>query len=358
MMPQPTYTKARTSARKHIWLLPGLGVLLLAAVVISLSLGAVQIAVPEVVAILASKTGFSTHAFTAQQEIVLLSIRLPRIVLAVIIGGALGVTGASLQGLFRNPLVEPGLIGVSSGAALFAVTIIVFGKWIPAALNGLQNYLLPVFAFLGGLLVTMITYKLSQREGKTDIMILILVGVAMNALAGALIGLSIYYADDTALRTFTFWTLGDLGGASWQKTGFAIPLIVLPSLGLLFFYRQLNAIALGEAEAWHMGVPVEKVKHAVIVLSALAVGTAVSMGGMIGFIGLVVPHILRTLSGPNHQHVLPASLLLGASLLTLSDLFARTVVSPSEIPIGVVTAMIGTPFFLWLLLNAKRKRLI
>jgi iron complex transport system permease protein len=357
-MQQAILIKAVNSTRQHSWLLPGLGVLLLAAVLISLSMGAVQMAVPEVIAILAGKIGFATGSFTEQQQLVLLSIRLPRIVLGVVSGGALGVTGASLQGLFRNPLVEPGLIGVSSGAALFAVVIIVFGGWLPAALNGLQHYLLPVFAFLGGLLVTLITCKLSQREGKTDITILILVGVAMNALAGALIGLSIYYADDTALRTFTFWTLGDLGGASWQKTGLAIPLIVLPSLGLLFFYRQLNAIALGEAEAWHMGVPVEKVKYGIILLSALAVGASVSMGGMIGFVGLVVPHILRTLCGPNHRHILPASLLLGASLLTLSDLFARTVVSPSEIPIGVVTAMTGTPFFLWLLLNAKRKRFI
>ncbi len=357
-MQQTTLTKTVTVTRKQSKLLLGLAGLLSATVLLSLSIGAVQIHVSEVLAILANKIGFTTQAFTSQQQLVLLSIRLPRVVLGVIIGGALGVTGASLQGLFRNPLVEPGLIGVSSGAALFAVIIIVFGGWIPAMLREVKNYLLPVFAFVGGLLVTIITYKLSQREGKTDITILILVGVAMNALAGALIGLSIYYADDTALRTFTFWTLGDLGGASWEKIGFAIPLIVLPSLGLLFFYSQLNAIALGEAEAWHMGVPVEKVKYAVIVLSALAVGASVSMGGMIGFIGLVVPHILRTLSGPNHQHILPASLFLGASLLTLSDLFARTVVSPSEIPIGVVTAILGTPFFLWLLLNAKRKRLI
>lgn len=357
-MHHPTLTASIRKNNKTILVLASLLLLLVIVFLVSLSTGAVYIRISEVVAILGNKTGFVNGQFTAQQEMVLLSIRLPRIILAIIIGGALGIAGASLQGLFRNPLVEPGLIGVSSGAALFAVLVIVFGKAVPGIMSSLGNYLLPIAAFLGGLLVTMISYRLSQREGKTDITILILVGVAMNALAGALIGLTVYYADDTALRTFTFWSLGDMGGASWQKTGFAIPLIVLPSVALTFFHRQLNAIALGETEAWHMGVAVERVKYAVILLSALAVGSSVAMAGMIGFIGLVVPHILRTLFGPNHRLILPASVLMGAILLSLSDLLARTVVSPSEIPIGIVTAIIGTPFFIWLLLNAKRKRLI
>jgi iron complex transport system permease protein len=358
MIGYPTFD-THVRSRRRILVLSGLSALMLALFLVSLSIGAVPIGFPEVLAILGAKLGLAEQSFTPQQEIVLLSIRLPRIVLAVLIGGALGVAGASLQGLFRNPLVEPGLIGVSSGAALFSVTVIVFGAGLSSFLPLLPLiWLLPVFAFIGGLLVTLITYSLSQREGRTDITVLILAGVAINALAGALIGLVIFYADDTALRTFTFWSLGDLGGASWQKIGFSIPLMILPAVGLTFFYRQLNAIALGEAEAWHMGVNVERVKYGIVILSALAVGTSVAMAGMIGFIGLVVPHMLRTAFGPDHALVLPGSILAGASLLMLADLIARTVVSPSELPIGIVTALIGTPFFIWLLLNSKKKRLI
>ncbi|WP_255474060.1 FecCD family ABC transporter permease [Pontibacter qinzhouensis] len=347
----------KTLSGTHRLVLLGLLLVLLAVVVLSLQVGAVKITAGEALAILVHKMGGAATGFSSQQEAVLLSIRLPRLVLGMLVGAALGVAGASLQGLFRNPLVEPGLIGVSSGAALFAVAAIVFGAALPDLGSVLAGpVMLPVAAFAGGLLTTLLTYKLGQREGKVEITILILAGIAINALAGALIGLCIYYADDAALRTFTFWNMGDLGGASWNRLQIAVPMMLVPTFFLTFLGKQLNALALGESEAYHLGVKVEQVKYTIILLSSMAVGAAVSLTGIIGFVGLVVPHILRMAFGPDHQLVLPAAVLTGAIVLVLGDLFARTVVAPSELPIGIVTALLGGPFFIWILMNAKRKR--
>lgn len=364
MMPTLTTTihvksKPNPSVSREVLVLGGLGILLLVVMLISISTGAVHISIKEIFAIFLHKLGGAADGFTMQKEIVLWDIRLPRIILSVFIGAALAMSGACMQGLFRNPLVEPGLIGVSNGAALCAAIVIVFSQSVPETLKTLLGvYLLPFCAFVGSLVVTLIAYRLSQRHGKTDIAILILAGVAMNALAAALIGLVTYYADDMALRTFTFWSLGDLGGASWQKISFSLLIIGVPVILLTFFHTSLDALALGEAEARHLGIHVERIKYTVIILSALAVGASVSMAGTIGFIGLVVPHMIRPVFGPGHRLLLPASVLLGATLLTLADLVARTIVAPSEIPIGVITALIGAPFFIFLLMQTKQKRLI
>lgn len=347
-------------ADSRTWLiLAGLLLLLLAVLMVSLWTGAVAISGAEAMHILWHQVGGTAEGFTLQQERVLLYIRLPRLVLAMVVGAALAVAGAGLQGLFRNPLVEPSLIGVSSGSALFAVIAIVFGSTLSgfwAVLSG--PYLLPICAFAGGLIATLIAYSLGHRGGKIDITVLILSGIAINALAGALIGLVIYYADDAALRSFTFWSMGDLGGASWKSISLPLPMMLLPTLGLTLLGNKLNALSLGEAEAYHLGVNVEQVKYMIILLSSMAVGAAVSLTGTIGFIGLVVPHILRMAFGPDHHVVLPASMLAGAIVLLLADLFARTVASPSEIPIGIVTALLGAPVFIWLLLSAKKKHII
>ena len=277
--------------------------------------------------------------------------------MTMLIGGSLGISGAVLQGLFRNPLVEPSLIGVSGGSAAAVVILIVFGgAWSLPTEALIHNSLLPIVAFAGGAAATFVVLRLSYQRGKTNIAVLILIGVAINALAGAVIGLAIFYADENQLRTFTFWTLGDLGGATWDKLLIAAPLLAFASVTLLFFSRKLNAFALGEAEAFHMGVDVERTKTAIIFLSALAVGVSVSMAGMIGFVGLVVPHLIRVLFQPDHRLVLPASVLGGAILLVISDLVSRTIVAPAELPIGVVTALIGAPFFIGLLMNAKKNQ--
>ncbi|HEY3429288.1 MAG TPA: iron ABC transporter permease [Cyclobacteriaceae bacterium] len=339
-------------------IISSLGILLFISVLFSLTVGAVSVPVSDVIIIMLQKVGlFKSASVDSVHEVVLSSIRIPRILMTLLIGGSLGVCGAALQGLFRNPLVEPSLIGVSGGAAAGVVFLIVFGSsTILVQTKGLLYHaVLPMTAFAGGLLTTFLILRLSNYAGKTNIPVLILVGVAINALAGAVIGLAVFYADEDQLRTFTFWTLGDLGGASWETLAIAAPLLVLSTAMLLFFSPSLNALALGEAEAYHMGVDVERTKRLIILCCALGVGVSVSMAGIIGFVGLVVPHLVRVLFHSDNRLVLPASILGGAWLLIIADLIARTIVTPSELPIGVVTALIGSPFFIMLLLKANLK---
>src|SRR5688572_26481408 len=339
-------------------IISGLGVILFATVLLSLTIGAVSIPLSDVLVIIFKKVGlFSSTTVDTTHDVVLSTIRLPRIFMTILIGASLGICGASLQGLFRNPLVEPSLIGVSGGSAAGVVLLIVFGSSAAfiQAKGILFHAILPLVAFVGGLLATLLVLRLSSFAGRTNIAVLILVGVAVNALAGAIIGLAIFYADENQLRTFTFWTLGDLGGASWETLMITAPLLILSSVVLLFFSSNLNALAIGEAEAYHMGVDVERTKRLIILCCALGVGVSVSMAGIIGFVGLVVPHLVRVLFHSDNKLVLPASILGGAWLLIIADLIARTIVTPSELPIGVVTALIGSPFFIALLMKAKLK---
>ena len=346
------YSKTRAQNLIIAGLLAILGVLGL----VSLSLGAYQIPFAQLLGVILDGLGVQEVAAESQQVNVLLQIRLPRIVLATLIGGGLGIAGASLQGMFRNPLVEPGLIGVSSGSALFAVIYLVLIAGSTGLWKSMSAFGLPLFAFVGGLIHVAAVYRLSRSEGKTETSTLILAGVAINALAGALIGLTLFYADDAALRSFTFWSLGDLGGASWTKIPAALLLILLPSLLLLRDYRALNALSLGEYEAFHMGVNVKQIKIKLLITTALIVGVGVSLAGMIGFIGLIVPHLIRIGFGADHRLVLPGAFLLGAILMNLADLIARLIVIPAEMPIGVVTALIGAPFFIWLIFNLNKAK--
>lgn len=346
---------AHTKTKTQNQILLGFGLMLALVLLVSLSMGAYRIPLPQSLAILLDQIGLQVGAFGVQQANVLLQIRMPRVLMGVLVGGGLGIAGAALQGMFRNPLVEPGLIGVSSGSALFAVIFMVLVPMTPT-LGWIRPIGLPIFAFAGGLIAVLAVYRLSKSQGKTDAATLILAGVAINALAGALIGLVLFFADDSALRSFTFWSLGDLAGATWAKIPVSLVLIAFPSLMLLFNYRNLNALALGEQEAFHMGVNVQRVKLQLLVFSALIVGAGVSMVGMIGFVGLVVPHLIRILFGADHRLVLPGSFLLGALLLNFADLIARVIVIPAEMPIGVITALIGAPFFIWLIFNLNKSK--
>ena len=333
--------------------------LLLLLLLVSLSIGALAIGPIDILQLIGHRLGFVSEV-DATQALVLFNIRLPRLLLTVVVGAVLGLSGASLQGIFRNPLVEPGTIGVSSGSALgVMLVILLLGALFPSVEAALgRTWIMALFAFLGGVLATLATLQISRYQGRTQITYLILAGVAITALAQAGIGLAIFYADDNQLRTYTFWTLGDLSTGTWGKLSLLIPLAVVSGVGLLWLARPLNALALGESEAYHSGVPVERVKLLVVFFSALAVGTSVAFVGIIGFVGLVVPHIVRMGFSSDHRVVLPASAIGGSILLLLSDIFARTVVAPAELPIGVVTAAIGTPFFIYLLISAKKKRLI
>lgn len=326
---------------------------------ISLSVGAVEITFKDSINIFLNELGLGTTEVSAVKTLVFKDIRLPRLIFTILIGAGLGVSGAALQGLFRNPLVEPGIIGVSSGAALGAIFIIMGLQSLLGEIpDNYKQWLLPPFAFVGGVIATFTTLKLGKYKGKVRVTILILAGVAITALTNAVIGLGIFYSNDEQLRAFTFWTLGDLSVATWTKVYIIIIPIMAAIGGLMYHARSLNALALGESEAYHSGVNVEKLKNITIFLSALAVGTAVAFAGVIGFLGLVIPHIIRLTISSDHRIVIPGSAIGGALLLILADIFARTVVAPSELPIGIITASVGTPFFIYLLVVAKRKNLI
>lgn len=259
-----------------------------------------------------------------------------------------------MQGLFRNPLADPGLIGISAGAGLGAVSVIVLGATSLAPVAALLGVMaLPLAAFVGGLGATLILYAIATRQGRTSVATMLLAGIALAAFAMALTGMLVYMADDHQLRDLTFWQLGSLAGATWQKIGTAGPVIIAALAATPFLARGLNALALGEATAGHLGIPVQRLKYMAIVSVSAAVGAAVAVSGGIGFVGIVVPHMLRLAIGPDNRYLLPASGLLGAALLLLADALCRTIVAPAELPIGIVTAAVGGPFFLWILLRKR-----
>ena len=330
--------------------------LMLSVALLSIAIGPVRIPIADVLRTLGALAGLPVAEVMPQHEAVIVSIRLPRTLLGLLVGAGLAVAGAAMQGLFRNPLADPSLIGVSAGAALAAVSVIVLGGHGLAFLTqALGPFSLPIAAFAGGLLTTLLVYRLASRDGRTSVTTLLLAGIAINALAGAGTGLLTYLADDQQLRTLTFWSMGSLGGATWPAVGSTALLIAVPLLALPLLARTLNALLLGEAEAGHLGVAVQRMQPLIVALAALAVGAAVAVSGIIGFVGLVVPHLLRLALGPDHRLLLPGAALLGGSLLLLADLLARTLVTPAELPIGILTALIGGPFFLALLLRWQRR---
>ena len=341
---------AERHRRRNALALWALAVGFAAIFLLSVGWGAVPIRPGQVLAILVEPLGLDLPwAFETRERTVLLAIRLPRAVLAVLAGAALAVSGAALQGLFRNPMADPALIGVSSGAALAAVGVIVLG--IGTGVFGL--YALPVAAFIGGLAATVIVYHIASRGGRTEIATMLLAGIAVNAMAGAGIGLMTFLSDDRQLRELNFWLLGGLGGVTWEKLLPAVPLVLLAVAVIPLLARRLNALLLGETEALHLGFHVENTKRLIVTLAALATGGTVALTGVIGFVGLVVPHLVRLLIGPDHRILLPASILLGAGLMLLADLFARTLVLPAELPVGILTSCVGGPFFIWLLVRYR-----
>ncbi len=338
-------------------ILAGLGALLVITSATSIAVGAVAVSPAQIVAILAKQFGLEfPWAFEIRHEAVVIAIRLPRVFLGALIGSGLALSGAALQGLFRNPLADPGLIGISSGAALAVTAWIVVGLPLVQKGGSLFGYAsLPLVAFTGSAATTFAVYRLSTVNGHTAVSTMLLAGIAINALAGAGVGFFVLLATDDQLRDIVFWNLGSLGGATWRAVFSAGPFIALAALVLPRLARALNALLLGEAEARHLGISTEQVMRLIVVMAALAVGASVAVAGSIGFIGLVVPHLLRLMVGPEHRIVLPGSALLGASLLVAADVVARTIIAPAELPIGVVTASLGAPFFLWLLLRARRQ---
>ncbi|MEM6464426.1 MAG: iron ABC transporter permease [Pseudomonadota bacterium] len=331
-----------------------LAALLAVMAVLSLATGASDASVFSVLkAWLAPLVG-SEIPLSTRDSIIIYDIRFPRMVLGVMIGASLAVCGAILQGLFRNPLADPGIVGVSAGGALGAVSMIVLGATVLAPISALFGiYALPLAAFFGSVVTTAVLYRIATRRGQTSVATMLLAGIALSALAAALTGIFIYMASDQQLRDLTFWGLGSIAGATWTKVAAAAPMIVIALCFSPFLAGGLNAMTLGEATARHMGLAVQRFKVTAIVVVAAATGAAVAVSGGIGFVGIVVPHLLRLLIGPDHRYLLPASALLGASLLLAADAVARVIVAPAELPIGIITAVVGAPFFLWILLNRR-----
>lgn len=282
-------------------------------------------------------------------EATLWLIRFPRIMMAALVGAALATAGAMMQGIFRNPLAEPGIIGVSSGAALGACTAIVFGFSFAGVLT------LPAMAFLGGLIATVIVYASARSNGKTEVVTLVLTGIAINAIAGAGIALMTFLGSTQEREQIVFWQMGSLNGTRWQDVLIVLPLTVVGIALCLSIARTLDLLALGERQASYLGVRVERLHIAVIVIVALLTSGAVALVGVISFVGLVVPHLMRMILGPGHMLLVPASALGGAVLLLGADLVARTAVPSADLPIGMLTALIGGPFFFWLLRRTRRK---
>lgn len=314
---------------------------LVAAVVTALTHGAVPIPL-----------AYLFDAGDGLHRAVLLDIRAPRVVLAGLVGTALAVSGTALQGMFRNPLADPGLIGVSSGAAVGAIAMIVLGSAL--ALGAwVTPYALPLAAVAGAALVTLFLYAFAERFGHFSIVTILLVGIAVNALAGVVIGGFQYVSNDAQLRSLVFWMMGSFGRASWSLT-LPVALLVAGAAGVLLRQvRSLDLLQLGEPQAFHLGVDVKRVKRRVIFCAATAVGAGVAVAGMVGFIGLVVPHLARLLVGAGHRYLMPAAALLGAGLTILADLVARTVNAPAELPVSLVTSALGAPFFLWLIARVR-----
>lgn len=325
----------------------GLIVLLVLACLASVATGASGVSPVRVLGDLLSGDGV-----TLRDRVVLLDIRLPRLAMGALVGAALAVCGALMQGLFRNPLADPGIVGVSSGAGLGAVAAFVLGGLVPGA-GLLGAWLVPVAAALAAWATVLLLYRVATRGGQTSVATLLLAGIALAAMASALMGILIYLADDRQLRDLTFWSMGSLAGASWHKIGFGAVLVAPVLLLAPRLAAGLNALALGEAAAAHMGTDVERLKRHAVLAVAAAAGASVALSGGIGFVGIVVPHLLRLANGPDHRRLLVDSALLGAALLIAADMIARSVVAPAELPIGIVTAILGAPVFLWILMRRR-----
>ena len=327
-------------------------VLLALMILFSLSIGPVSLSLDECLDLFKSRLGFTGLDINKIHEVVLYDIRLPRVLGGAIIGAALSIAGAAMQGLFKNPLADPGLIGISSGASLSASLIIVLG----VNMGVFQLFGISFWTFVGASLTTLLVFSLSQQNKETSVATMLLAGIAINAICGSVTGLLTYVSDDEELRSITFWLMGSLAGIGWSQV-WVMLIFILPSILILVRKgKSLNAFMLGDLDAKYMGVDTKKVKLIIVIATTLCVGTAVANSGMIGFVGLVIPHICRMMVGSDNRTVLPLSALLGALLIISSDLLCRTVLAPAELPIGVVTSIVGSPIFLSILIKEKRKK--
>ncbi|MFD5508570.1 FecCD family ABC transporter permease [Streptomyces sp. NPDC059761] len=350
MTEQNTASATLPGARTASLLAVGLVLALAGLALASAGVGAYGIPVGDVLGSVQHRLGLGGAALDRVGESVLWNVRLPRIVLALLVGASLGCAGALMQGVFGNPLAEPGVIGISAGAAVGAVAAIGLG------LSFFGNWTITACAFVAGLVTVASVYLLSRNGGRTEVVTLILTGIAVNAFAGALIGLFVFFSDSGQVNQITFWQLGSLAQATWPKVLAVLPCALAGLLIAPFHSRKLDLLSLGERPARHLGVDVERLRLALILVVALLTAAAVAVAGIITFVGLLVPHLLRMANGPGHRFLVPGSALAGAVVLLAGDLAARTIARPAELPLGVLTALIGSPFFFWLLRRTRRKQ--
>jgi iron complex transport system permease protein len=336
----------RISFSTALWLCALLAII---AVTISVTSGAMSLAASgSLLAIWDGVWGTQLSDLDSYQQLVVMELRLPRTILALLIGAILAQCGAVMQGLFRNPLADPGIIGASSGAALGAAIAIVL---LPVSL---QEFATPVAAFMGALAITVLVFKLAHGENGTSVIMLLLAGVAVSAFSGAMMGFLNVIADDQALRDITLWQMGAVSRASDSSLILCASVMCFVAWYFQRHCQSLNALLLGEAEARHLGIDVERLKMKLIVAATIGIGVAVSVSGIIGFVGLVIPHLVRMLVGPDHRTLLPLSALCGAILLLFADVGARSMMSPTELPVGLLTAVVGAPFFAFLLITQRK----
>ncbi|MCW2288785.1 iron ABC transporter permease [Leucobacter luti] len=347
-------TSHRTASRhaaKTTILFSALGIALIASVLISAGTGQLGIPPQEVLGSLLHRIGIDWLPMPSHPagDQTLWAIRFPRVAMAALVGAGLAVSGLLMQAIFGNPLAEPGVIGISSGAAVGAGLAIVFGLTI------FGEWTTAVFAFIFGLGATLVVYGMSRAEGKTEVVTLVLTGVAVNAMGGAGIALLTFLGDTQSREQIVFWQLGSLAGSRWSQVLIIAPIIAVGLIAAYIAARKLDLLSLGERNARHLGVNVELLRIVMIFVVALLVGAAVAFAGIIAFVGLVIPHLMRMLLGPAHLPLVTASALGGALLLTLADLAARTLVPMADMPIGMLTALVGGPFFFWLLRRTRKR---
>lgn len=339
--------------RRRIITFAVVSIALVVLIILSSAIGQYSLAPADVVQGILARFGLAEPLADPLDTGTLWNIRLPRIALGVLVGAALAVAGAVMQAVFSNPLAEPGIIGVSSGAAVGASTAIVF---FPFALGG---FAVPAAAFATGLLAAFAVYVLSLHDGKTEPLTLVLTGIAITAVCTALTSIATYIAPSTARDQIVFWQMGSLNAANWSQVGIVGIVVTIALVWALAISRRLDILALGEKAAQHVGVNVQLLRGSAIVLATLLTAAAVSYAGVIAFVGLIVPHIMRLALGPLNRYLIPASLLGGAVLITGSDLVARTIVNFQDLPIGIFTALVGGPVFFFLLrrnLHGGRRR--
>ena len=331
-------------------LLGGLTVALVVSLVVAAGHGQLDIPASEVLGSVLHKLGLDLGPLPShpQGENTLWQVRFPRVVMAALAGAALATAGALMQGVFGNPLAEPGVVGVSAGAAVAAASAIVF------SLTFAGTWTVAVCAFVGGLVTTLLVYFMSRDGGRTEVVTLVLTGIAINAVASAGLAFLMFLGDTQAREEIVFWQLGSLNGSRWEQVAVVAPMVAVGVVAAIGLAPKLDLLSLGDRAARHVGVDVEKLRMTVIVVVALLTAAAVAFCGIISFIGLVVPHLVRLLAGPGHRLLVPASALGGAVLLVLADLAARTLIAYADLPIGMLTALVGGPFFFWLIRRARR----